>query len=125
MINFDSNGTPSLNPFQSGINNEANVTSYMEDNSLTIKEKNEIKQSLFNTRLLSSKKKNKSKEDNKLTSFINSKKDMQVKNKKLPAIPVSKSIDNLKSIKYKSNQNVDKKDINFINSAISQIIKES
>ena len=125
MINFDSNGTPSLNPFSSGINNEANVTSYMEDNSLTIKEKNEIKQSLFNTRLLSSKKKNKSKEDNKLTSFINSKKDMQAKNKKLPAIPVSKSIDNLKSIKYKSNQNVDKKDINFINSAISQIIKES
>ena len=125
MINFDSNGIPSLNPFANSINNETNISSYIEDNSLTTKEKNEINQSPGNTRLLSSKTKNKSKENKKNTGLINSKKEALFRNKKLPAIKASKSIENLQSLKNQSNQNVDKKDINFINPAISQIIKES
>ena len=125
MINFDSNGIPSLNPFANSINNETNISSYIEDNSLTTKEKNEINLSPGNTRLLSSKTKNKSKENKKNTGLINSKKEALFRNKKLPAIKASKSIENLQSLKNQSNQNVDKKDINFINPAISQIIKES
>jgi len=126
MINFDSNGNPSLNPYTSSINNETNISSNVEDNTMATKEKSEINQSFTNKRLFSTKIKKITKENNKTIDILNSKKEhLNKNNKKLPSIKTSKSIDNLQKLKYKSNQNANKKDINFINPAISQIIQDS
>ena len=125
MINFDSNGNPSFNPYTSSINNETNISSNVEDNTLATKEKSENNQSFSNKRLFSTKVKKLSKETNKTIDVLNSKKENLNKNKRLPSIKPSKSIDNLQKLKYKSNQNEDKKDINFINPAISQIVRNS
>ena len=126
MINFDSNGNPSLNPYTSSINNETNISSNVEDNTMATKEKSEINQSFTNKRLFSTKVKKITKENNKTIDILNSKKEyINKNNKKLPSIKTSKSIDNLQKLKYKSNQNANKKDINFINPAISQIIQDS
>ena len=126
MINFDSNGNPSLNPYTSSINNETNISSNVEDNTMATKEKSEINQSFTNKRLFSTKVKKITKENNKTIDILNSKKEhLNKNNKKLPSIKTSKSIDNLQKLKYKSNQNANKKDINFINPAISQIIQDS
>ena len=126
MINFDSNGNPSLNPYTSSINNETNISSNVEDNIMATKEKSEINQSFTNKRLFSTKIKKITKENNKTIDILNSKKEhLNKNNKKLPSIKTSKSIDNLQKLKYKSNQNANKKDINFINPAISQIIQDS
>ena len=126
MINFDSNVNPSLNPYTSSINNETNISSNVEDNTMATKEKSEINQSFTNKRLFSTKVKKITKENNKTIDILNSKKEhLNKNNKKLPSIKTSKSIDNLQKLKYKSNQNANKKDINFINPAISQIIQDS
>ena len=127
MINFDSNGNPSLNPYTSSINNETNISSNVEDNTMATKDKTEINQSFTNKRLFSTKVKKITKENNKTIDILNSKKEQHLNknSRKLPSIKASKSIDNLQKLKYKSNQNSNKKDINFINPAISQIIQDS
>lgn len=125
MINFDNNGYPSLIPYTSSINNETNISSNMEDNSLATKERKDSDQSFSNKRLFSTKVKKISRENNNSIDFQNSKKENRNKGRKLPSIKTSKSIDNLYRIKYKSNQNSNKKEINFINPAISQLIRDS
>lgn len=127
MINFDSKGNPSLNPYSNSINNETNISSNMEDNSnsLITKEKSDANQSFSNKRLFSTKVKKIAKENNSTLELLNSKKEYINKNKKLPSLKTSKSIDNLNRLKYKSNRNINKKDINFINPVFSQIIQDS
>ena len=125
MINFDNNGYPLLIPYTSSINNETNISSNMEDNSLATKERKDSDQSFSNKRLFSTKVKKISRENNNSIDFQNSKKENRNKGRKLPSIKTSKSIDNLYRIKYKSNQNSNKKEINFINPAISQLIRDS
>ena len=125
MINFDNNGNPSLNPYTSSINNETNISSNLEDNTLATKEKSDGNQSFSNKRLFSTKVKKISKENNKTIDLLNSKKEYLNKNKRLPSIKTSKSIDNLNKLKYKSNQNINKKEINFLNPGFSKIINDS
>ena len=125
MINFDNNGNPSLNPYTSSINNETNISSNLEDNTLATKEKSDGNQSFSNKRLFSKKVKKISKENNKTIDLLNSKKEYLNKNKRLPSIKTSKSIDNLNKLKYKSNQNINKKEINFLNPGFSKIINDS
>ena len=125
MINFDNNGNPSLNPYTSSINNETNISSNLEDNTLATKEKSDGNQSFLNKRLFSTKVKKISKENNKTIDLLNSKKEYLNKNRRLPSIKTSKSIDNLNKLKYKSNQNINKKEINFLNPGFSKIINDS
>ena len=128
MINFDNNGNPSLLPYNNNsINKETNVSSNVEDNlqSNEKNEKNESNQSFSNKRLFSTKVKKLVKENDKSKEFLNLKKEPCSRSRKLPSIKTSKSIDNLNILKYKSSQHMDKKDINFINPAISKVVQES
>jgi hypothetical protein len=128
MINFDNNGNPSLLPYNNNsINKETNVSSNVEDNlqSNEKNEKNDANQSFSNKRLFSTKVKKLVKENDKSKEFLNLKKEPCSRSRKLPSIKTSKSIDNLNILKYKSSQHMDKKDINFINPAISKVVQES
>ena len=127
MINFDNNGNPVLNPYTNSFNNETNISSNFEDNNTNgSKDKNDANQSFSNKRLFSSKVKKFSKETHKTIELMNSKKNELIKNKKLPSIRTSKSIDNFQNLKNSSNPvSSNKNNIYFINSSISQIGNET
>ena len=125
MINFDSNGNPSFNPYTNSINNETNISSNLEDNTAQSKEKNEINHSFINKRLFSSKVKKIFKHKNNTIELINTKREEIITKQKLPFIKTSKSIDNFQKLKYDTNQHINKKEINFITPVFSRNVQES
>ena len=119
MINFDNNGYPTLMPYTSNINSDTNISSNIEDNISQTKENNkEVNQSMLNKRIFSSKIKKILQENNTTLDYINSKKDEAFIRKKLPTIKTSKSIDNFRNLKLKSNQTSSSKEIYYINPAL-------
>ena len=119
MINFDNNGYPTLMPYTSNINSDTNISSNIEDNISQTKDNNkEVNQSMLNKRIFSSKIKKILQENNTTLDYINSKKDEAFIRKKLPTIKTSKSIDNFRNLKLKSNQTSSSKEIYYINPAL-------
>jgi hypothetical protein len=126
MINFDNNGYPTLMPYTSNINSDTNISSNFEENSSQTKENNkDVNLSMSNKRLFSSKIKKILQENNSNFEIINSKKDEAFIRKKLPTIKTSKSIDNFRNLKLKSNQNGSSKEIYYINPSLYKGFQKS
>ena len=114
MINFDSNGNVTLNPFPNSNNNSStNNNSINMSGNDNFNKSGELNKSSSYERIHSAKNKKGSKEKNKYNDLVVKSRNEEIKtNRKLPAIKSSMSSDNFDKL-------IDKKNINIINQNIS------
>ena len=113
MINFDSNGNVTLNPFPNSKNNSStNNNSIKMSGNDNFNKSRELNKSSSYERIHSAKNKKGSKEKNKSNDFMKSRNEENKTNRKLPAIKCSMSSDNFDKL-------IDKQNINIINQNIS------